>query len=773
MRSAGVSRRVFTVGAIPVVIAVLIALAAWALLIEAERARDGAVLSSETFHTFTFLHKTRDDYVGRTSVPRAAARSHFDRLAAEASAQLAKLRQIGRTADQLARVETARRDLTAQIEQMRSLVQLEGDLEVASTQMARRADTLVVLTDAERQRQQAQNARMVSVLTRTDAALELSQRVVSALRDLREAISAVELNKTRVGQPVFQIEFDELEADIRLLNLTGAQLHTALLAAERGAEADELTTLLRSYRERSQSDGGLSRVIAEGFELTRATQSGSALIAWCDRLIRENADKQRRLQAEVAALIRSSVSSNEAELTAQSIALAALRLAQQSASALARRSIEEVSNVVVEGTYLAGRAHSLAMPLGIQGDMMAAIQGWRESLAATVEKVREQNALIAEMDRRDTVIAANAQALSRAFIDDANRFGSSIRRLLLAGAAGALLLGTIAVVSVARSITRPLRLLTSSVLRATSDPSIEHIDLAARPDELGDIARASNTFLAELRRREDGWRDAARRADEALTTLRQTQDDLVRSEKLASLGQLVAGVSHEISTPLGIALTTSTQVQVDSASFEALVNENRLSRSRLTQYASRMREGAQLVTTNLMRASDLLYSFKQVASDQVLEERRVIDLGAWTEDLLKSLRALARPGRHELAVDCPGDLSLDTYPGILAQVLTNAVKNAIDHGSREDHILRATIKARAEGMQVAIEIIDNGAGIEPQYLDRVFDPFFTTARASGGTGLGLHIIHNLVVHRLHGSVEIQSAVGQGTRLKLKIPCHLG
>ncbi|MGX7706548.1 ATP-binding protein [Methylobacterium sp. Gmos1] len=770
LQSSGVARRVFIVGAIPVVVAMSIAGAAWALLIEAERARDGAVLSSETVHTFTLLNKARDD-LGRRDETEDDARLHFAALADKAEAQLAQLARAARTEEQAARVATVQRDLAAQVERMHRLSRLSGDLGIAAAGMARRADLLVAQTDAERRRQQDENARLVADLTARDAALAVNQRVVSALRDVREAISAVELDKTRIGRPVFQVEFDELAADIALLDRTGTQLHAVLAGAERRVEAGQFATLLRSYRNRSRSgDAGLSRVIAEGFELTRATQSGHALIAWCDNLIRESVEAQNRLQAEVAGLIRHSVSSNEAELTTQGIALAALRLAQQSAAALDRRKAAAAEAVVAEGAELAARAGRLALP---SGELTTAIAGWRAQLAATLDKLREQDAVIAEMDRRDTVIAANAQGLNRTFIDDADRFGTSIRRLLLAGAAGALLLGTAAVVAVARSITRPLRLLTGNVLRATTDPGVASVGLGHRRDELGDIARASDTFLAELRRREAGWREAACRADAALVTLQQAQDDLVRSEKLASLGQMVAGVSHEISTPLGIALTTSTQVQGEAAAFEALVAENRLSRSRLVQHAARMRDGARIMTTNLMRASDLLYSFKQVASDQVFEERRVLDLKTWIDELLTGLRALARPGRHEIRADCPDDLSLDTYPGILAQVLTNAVKNAIDHGTREGQLLRIVITARPEPARVVLTIGDDGAGIEQTYLDRVFDPFFTTARARGGTGLGLHIIHNLVTHRLGGSVEIHSAVGEGTRLCVQLPRQVG
>ncbi|KAB1069889.1 sensor histidine kinase [Methylobacterium planeticum] len=739
------------------------------LLIEAERARDGAVISSETFHTFTSLNKARDDYIAQTSVTRDAARLRFEALTTTVSSQLARLARTARTDDQSMRVETVTRDLAAQRDQMRGLVTLETALEGLATTMAQRADTLVALTDAERQRQQAQNARVVSVLTRRDMDLDRKQGVVTALRDLREAISAVELNRTRVGRPVFQIEFDELEADLRQLNRAGARLHAVLATAGSRTEAAELSALSQSYKERSKNDVGLNRVIAEGFELTRATQSGHEIIAWCDDLIRANGEQQRSLQVEVAALIRNSVAANEAELTAQNIALAALRLAQQSKSALDRRNPDEAANAVSEGTDLAKRARALAMPSGIQGGMAAAIEGWREQLSATVAKVRDQSALVADMDRRAEIINQNAQALSRAFIDDADRFGTSIRRLLLAGAAGALLLGTAAVVSVARSITRPLRVLQDDMLRAAVDPAIGHVGLAGRRDELGEIARASNTFLAELRRREEGWRDAATRADEALNRLRQTQDDLVRSEKLASLGQLVAGVSHEISTPLGIALTTSTQVQADSAAFEALVHENQLSRSRLLQYTARMREGAHLLTANLMRATDLLYSFKQVAADQALEERRIIDLGSWIQELLKSLKALARPGGHAIRLDCPDAIDLDTDPGALAQVLTNAIKNAIDHGLRDRRNGTITVTVRSGPASVSIDIADDGAGIQPEHLGRIFDPFFTTARGRGGTGLGLHIVHNLVVNRLQGSVEMHSVVGQGARLRLRLP----
>jgi signal transduction histidine kinase len=234
----------------------------------------------------------------------------------------------------------------------------------------------------------------------------------------------------------------------------------------------------------------------------------------------------------------------------------------------------------------------------------------------------------------------------------------------------------------------------------------------------------------------------------------------------------VAGVSHEISTPLGIALTTATQIQSDSLAFEQVAGENQLSRSRLTGYAGRMREGAHLLTSNLMRAADLLYSFKQVAADQAIEDRRVLNLAGWLDELLKSLRALARPGKTVLEVTCPPDLVIDTLPGILAQIVTNAVKNAIEHGFQDRDGGRITITGIRTTDGIGLSIADDGCGIATTDLGRVFDPFFTTARARGGTGLGLHIVHNLVVNRLQGRVELQSSPGAGTVLWLWLPERL-
>lgn len=771
--SFSIGSRIFMVGAIPILVASVIAIGASILLFEAERARVGAVVSTETFQTLTSLGRARTDFINGAAEARAGAERRFNDLATTASGQLQQLARLARTAEQTALIDTVVLDLNAQVVRMRSLVLSEQEADRIVGDMSRRADALVTLTDAARRRQQDENAKLVAILAGKDLELEKNQGVVTSLRELQEAIATAELNRARIGRPVFQIEFEELAADLQLLDAISKKLRAVLRADGEEGGAQEVSALLTAYRNKSRSDDDLSRALSEGFELTSATQSGRALVEWCDRLVRVNVARQSQLHDEVTRLIRESVLSNEAGLSAQNIALTTLKLARQTTAALARRSTGEASATLGEGAELARNARTLPFPAGIRDEMAAAIDGWRMQLAATIGKVGEQNGTITAMDRLAATMSANAQSLSRAFIDDADQFGSFIRQLLLIGAVGALLLGTGVAVAVARSITRPLRVLQNSMLAAADDPAVGNIGLAERRDELGDIARATNFFLAQIRSREADWRDAATRADDALNTLRQAKEDLIRSERLASLGQLVAGVSHEISTPLGIALTTATQMQSEAAAFASLVDDNQLSRARLNHWSGRMHEGAQLLTSNLIRAADLLHSFKQVAADQAIEDRRCLNLADWLDELLKSLRALARRGRHGFVVDCPPDIRLDTFPGILAQVVTNAVKNAVEHGLREQPEGGITITARAEDDGIRLSIADDGCGIAPGDLKRVFDPFFTTARARGGTGLGLHIVHNLVVNRLHGRVALHSRPGEGTVFDMWLPARLG
>jgi signal transduction histidine kinase len=284
------------------------------------------------------------------------------------------------------------------------------------------------------------------------------------------------------------------------------------------------------------------------------------------------------------------------------------------------------------------------------------------------------------------------------------------------------------------------------------------------------MARAANFFVTEISRREQALRAAKDQADQALADLQRTQDELIQSEKLASLGQLVAGVAHEINTPVGIALTTATTLSDEVRAFGEMAATGQVPRSRFMHFVDRMKEGSHLLFSNLTRAAELVQSFKQVAADQVSSERRSFEMDKWARELLTSLRPALRKGGHEVALTCQPGVMVDTYPGALAQVLTNLVMNAITHAYAPDATGHMQLDISAPSPEeVRIVFSDDGEGIPADALGRVFDPFFTTARNRGNTGLGLHIAYNLVTSALHGRIEVASAPGAGTRFTITLP----
>jgi signal transduction histidine kinase len=184
----------------------------------------------------------------------------------------------------------------------------------------------------------------------------------------------------------------------------------------------------------------------------------------------------------------------------------------------------------------------------------------------------------------------------------------------------------------------------------------------------------------------------------------------------------------------------------------------------------RMSEGTQLLFANLTRAADLVHSFKQVAADQASGERRQFVMDEWLHDLLTSLSPVLRKTQHDVAIECPPDIHLDTYPGALGQVLTNLLTNALTHAYNAGDAGHLEIRVSEPSDDIVrIVFSDDGKGIPEAHTGKVFDPFFTTGRSAGSTGLGLHIVYNLVTSRLHGHISLYSKVGKGTRFTIDIP----
>jgi PAS domain S-box-containing protein len=267
-------------------------------------------------------------------------------------------------------------------------------------------------------------------------------------------------------------------------------------------------------------------------------------------------------------------------------------------------------------------------------------------------------------------------------------------------------------------------------------------------------------------------RDAA---EAALKDLRETQASLIEAEKLAALGRLVAGVAHEVNNPVGISLTVASALQRRNEQFAAEFAQGDLRRSSLNEFLRINHEAAEQLVANLNRAAELVQSFKQVAVDRNFSDRRQFNLHDLTEQVVTSLRPGLGKQNLSLIVVCPDDLQMNSYPGPYGQVLTNLFVNALAHafppgGMSKDNPGKMEIRIAPAGPDmVEIVFTDNGRGMSDDIRRRAFDPFFTTRRDQGGTGLGLHIVYNIVTGRLGGRISLTSQEGKGTQVRLLLP----
>jgi signal transduction histidine kinase len=261
-----------------------------------------------------------------------------------------------------------------------------------------------------------------------------------------------------------------------------------------------------------------------------------------------------------------------------------------------------------------------------------------------------------------------------------------------------------------------------------------------------------------------------RRLAEAALHASETQRYLIETERLAALGSLVAGVAHEISSPIGTSLTVASTLAKRSADFTGQIASGQVRRALLVEFADGSRGAAEQLVANLQRAGGLIQSFKQVAVDRSSDDRRAFDLKLATEQVIASVRSRLLKSQSSLAIEMPSDIIMDSFPGPYGQVLTNLIFNAVTHGFTDGPGGHMLIKARRLGMdQVEITFADNGSGVPEEVQRRVFDPFFTTRRAQGSTGLGLYIVHNLVTQQLGGKITLVSALGKGTTICMTLP----
>jgi signal transduction histidine kinase len=263
--------------------------------------------------------------------------------------------------------------------------------------------------------------------------------------------------------------------------------------------------------------------------------------------------------------------------------------------------------------------------------------------------------------------------------------------------------------------------------------------------------------------------ERTRQLKEAMDTLVKTQDQLIQSEKMAALGNLVVGVAHEINTPVGVGVTAASHLEAQTNEISELYRGNKMKRSDFDNYIDMCVQSSGMLLSNLKRAAELIKSFKKVAVDQSSEERRCFKIKEYISEVLLSLSPEINKTKHKIEVNCPESLELNGYPGAFSQVITNLVMNSIIHGydDREDGIIKFDIEGQSD--KIIMKYSDDGKGIKEELIRRIFDPFVTTKRSNGGTGLGLNILYNIVTRTFEGNVKCESELGKGTTFIIELP----
>lgn len=255
----------------------------------------------------------------------------------------------------------------------------------------------------------------------------------------------------------------------------------------------------------------------------------------------------------------------------------------------------------------------------------------------------------------------------------------------------------------------------------------------------------------------------------AMENLKETRQELIETAKTSLTSQLVAGVAHEINTPVGVSLTTSSYLKQE---VEKLVKDNqvgKLTRKKFNLYVDSIHEASQTIQRNLLHSASLIESFKQVAVDQTGHRKRRFNMAEYIDEVLDNLHSAFKRTQHEITVNCPDDIELDSYPGAYSQILTNLLMNTLDHGFKGIEAGHIVITVENAGKEIVLVYRDDGVGIPEESLPHIFQPFYSTAHGSGGSGLGLSVINNLVTSVLKGSISCTSVVGEGTTFIMRFP----
>ncbi|RED49714.1 GAF domain-containing sensor histidine kinase [Aestuariispira insulae] len=291
------------------------------------------------------------------------------------------------------------------------------------------------------------------------------------------------------------------------------------------------------------------------------------------------------------------------------------------------------------------------------------------------------------------------------------------------------------------------------------------------------LTQFSNVIGSALARQqaESRMRTAINRAEDALRDLEGAQNQLIQVEKMAALGDLVAGIAHETNTPLGSAVTTTSAIKSRTKQLYKAFDEGKIKRSDMNAYFDYTNEGFQILETNLTRAAELIQSFKRVAVDVSHATIQDINIAEYLTDIMRSIRPRTKKFKSILLeLDCPDDLEIKTEPGAISQILTNLIMNAYLHGYDNDLSAQGCIRIKVEQVaeNVQLTFSDDGKGMSDEVREKLFDPYFTTKRGQGGSGLGMPIIKDLITETLSGDITVSSQPNMGSTFTITFPANL-
>lgn len=311
-------------------------------------------------------------------------------------------------------------------------------------------------------------------------------------------------------------------------------------------------------------------------------------------------------------------------------------------------------------------------------------------------------------------------------------------------------------------------ILEMKVMERTQELYAANEELTAMNEESIEINARLTVFNQELQREVDERKRAEAMLAQAYENLKVMQAQIIQQEKMASLGNLVAGIAHEINTPLGVGVTAVSHLKQLTENFIRLYESDTLKRKDMTAYMEDAKEGLAIIYTNLTRAAELVKSFKQVSVDQSSEARRVFDVKKYLDEVLLSLQPKLKHRQVTLQVECEENVKIDSFPGAFAQIITNLLTNSLLHAYEEDGGGTIKIALQRKGEEVVLTFSDDGKGMDQDTLEKMYDPFFTTKRGIG-SGLGLAVLYNIITGQLSGSVKCESKPGQGTTFTLRWP----